>query len=196
MTALHHIAVFVLLFEMPVPFYWLVVHGGVHLWRKRGRLGYLCGVLVAWGGIGGLLYHFRAELFRALQGPDAPSSWALVAGSLLIAADALILTIVERELGGRRLVGQAELSGRGEMTARSLYRWVRHPRYLGMILAVAGACLLGGTEALWIAFACWLPVVLGTIWLEDRELRARFGESYIAYARQVPALLPLRRAHH
>ena len=54
----------VLAFEMPVPFYWLVLHGGVEFWRKRIAAGYLCAVAVAWGGGGCLLYHFRAQLFR------------------------------------------------------------------------------------------------------------------------------------
>jgi protein-S-isoprenylcysteine O-methyltransferase Ste14 len=196
MKTLHRVALIVLLLEMPVPFYWLTLHGGVQFWRKRSRLGYLCGVLVAWGGVDGLFLHFRASLFGDSLGPGASSIWARVAGLLLIAADAAILTAVEKELGGHRLVGHAELTGRGEMTARSLYAWVRHPRYLGMILAVLGACLLVGSRALWIAFACWLAIALAMIWLEDRELRARFGPPYVAYARRVPALLPLGRGRH
>jgi len=194
MRALHRLAVAVLILEMPVPFYWLVLHGGVGFWRKRARLGYLCGVLVAWGGVGSALYHFRAQLFRETPGTGALSAWAIVAGLLLIAADAFTLTTVEMELGGHRLVGHAELTGRGEMTARGLYQWVRHPRYLGMILAVLGASLLGGSQALWIAFAVWMVIALAMIRLEDRELRARFGPAYVDYARRVPALLPLRRA--
>jgi protein-S-isoprenylcysteine O-methyltransferase Ste14 len=149
MKALHPLAVLVLAFEMPVPFYWLVLHGGVAFWRKCARAGYLCAVVIAWGGVGSLLFHFRAQLFRdpligAGAGPGAPPVWAIVAGLLMIAADAVLLTTSEMELGGHRLVGHAELTGRGAMTASSLYAWVRHPRYLGMILAVFGACLLGG----------------------------------------------------
>ena len=196
MSALHRLAVAVLIFEMPVPLYWLVLHGGVAFWRKRARLGYLCGVLVAWGGAGSLLYHFRALLLPQPLEAGAVSNWAIGLGLLLIAADAIILTKVEMELGGHRLVGHAELTGRGEMTARGLYRWVRHPRYLGMILAVLGACLLGGSQALWVAFAFWLAIELAMIWVEDRELRVRFGPAYVAYAKRVPALLPLRRATH
>jgi protein-S-isoprenylcysteine O-methyltransferase Ste14 len=196
MSAHHRLATAVLILEMPVPLYWLVLHGGVRFWRKRARLGYLCGVLVAWGLGGGLLYHFRVALFREATGASAPSLAAIVAGLLLIAADAAILTTVEMELGGHRLVGHAELTGRGEMTARGLYRWVRHPRYLGMIAAVLGACLLGGSQSLWVLFAIWLAVVLVMIWIEDRELRARFGSAYIEYAKCVPALLPLKRVPH
>jgi protein-S-isoprenylcysteine O-methyltransferase Ste14 len=196
MKTVHRVALVVLILEMPVPFYWLTLHGGVQFWRKRSRLGYLCGVLVAWGGFGSLLYHFRASLFSDSLGLGPSPILLTVAGLLLITLDAVILTAVEKELGGHRLVGHAEVTGCGEMTARSLYRWVRHPRYLGMILAVLGACLLGGSRTLWMAFAFWLAIALAMIWLEDRELRARFGPPYVAYARRVPALLPLGRARH
>ena len=58
-----------------------------------------------------------------------------------------------------------------------------------MILAVLGACLLG-----WLGAALdrrarvWLVIALATIQIEERELRARFGAAYIAYAQRVPAL--------
>jgi len=193
MRALYRLATAVLAFEMPVPFYWLVLHGRVEFWRKHARAGYLCSVLIAWGGIDALLFHFRAQLFRNPSIVGAPPVWATAAGLLLIGADAFLLTTVEMELGGRRLVGHAELTGRGEMTARGLYAWVRHPRYLGMILAVLGACLLDASAGLWIAAALWLAIALATIQLEERELRSRFGPAYMAYAKRVPALLPLRR---
>jgi protein-S-isoprenylcysteine O-methyltransferase Ste14 len=195
--ALHQIAAAALAFEMPVPLYWLVLHGRVEFWRKHKRAGYLCAVAIAWGGVDALLFHFRAQLFRdpsiSTGAAGAPPFWAIAAGLLLIAADAFLLTSVEIELGGHRLVGHAELTGRGEMTERGLYTWVRHPRYLGMILAVLGACLLAGTGRLWVVVALWLAIALVTIQLEERELRVRFGPAYIAYAQRVPALLPLRR---
>ncbi len=182
---------------MPVPLYWLVLHGRVDFWRKHKRAGYLWAVAIAWGGVDALLFHFRAQLFRdpsiSAGAAGAPPIWAIVAGLLLIAADAFLLTTVEIELGGHRLVGHAELTGRGEMTERRLYTWVRHPRYLGMILAVLGACLLAGTGRLWVVVAFWLVLALATIRLEERELRVRFGPAYIAYTQRVPALLPLRR---
>jgi protein-S-isoprenylcysteine O-methyltransferase Ste14 len=102
------------------------------------------------------------------------------------------LVAVELELGGRRLVGHAELTGRGQLTTRGLYTRVRHPRYLGMMAAVLGGCLLVGSLPLWIAGALWLLLALFTIQLEERELRVRFGSAYADYAERVPALLPFR----
>jgi protein-S-isoprenylcysteine O-methyltransferase Ste14 len=197
MRALHWLAGAALLFEMPVPFYWLVLHGRVEFWRRHVRLGYLCAVLLAWGGGGSLLYHFRDQLFsNPFAAGSPPPLWVIVAGLLLIGADAFLLTTVEIELGGRRLVGQAELTRSGELTTRSLYAHVRHPRYLGMIAAVLGASLLAGTPRLWIVAALWLTVALLAVRLEERELRLRFGMAYAEYAKRVPALLPLRFGSH
>jgi protein-S-isoprenylcysteine O-methyltransferase Ste14 len=189
MRFIHWFAGLVLAIELPVPIYWLVVHGGIRFWRGRGHAAYWVGVGAAWGLGGWLLYHFlRPQLFAAADRP----LWAVVAGATLMIVDVAIFSIAESELGGRRLVGQAELTGTGEVAPRGLYAHVRHPRYLGMILGVLGVCVLAGSTGLWIVSGLWWFATLAIIRLEERELRSRFGAAYAAYAQRVPALLPLR----
>lgn len=176
-----------------MPIYWMVLHGGIGFWRRRdrGRLPYGVAVVAAWGLGGWLLYRFlRPGLFAATDRPP----WAIVAGALLMIADVAVFAIAESELGGRRLVGQAELAARGELAVRGLYAHMRHPRYLGMMLGVLGVCVLAGSQRLWIVSAAWWIASLAIIRIEERELRERFGAAYTAYAAQVPALLPLRLA--
>jgi protein-S-isoprenylcysteine O-methyltransferase Ste14 len=168
--------------------YWLVLHGGVSFWRRHVRAGYWVAVLVAWGGGDSLLYHFRNVLFPLHERPLL----AVIAGFALIATDIIVFVTAETVLGGRRLVGHAELTGRGEMTTRGLYTRLRHPRYLGMMSAVLGACVLAGSWMLWFVAMGWWILALGSIHLEERELRRRFGATYADYARRVPALLPFR----
>jgi protein-S-isoprenylcysteine O-methyltransferase Ste14 len=191
MRTLHWVAGFALGLEMPVPVYWLVMHAPVRFWRKHVRAAYLTAIAVAWGGGDWLLYYFRARLFPAPDG-GAPSLWAILAGFALIGADAYLLTRVELAMGGNRLVGQAELTETGELATTGLYARIRHPRYLGMMATVLGCCLLVGSRNLWAAAAAWWLVALGTIGLEERELRRRFGAAYADYAGRVPALVPLR----
>ena len=189
MRSIHWFAGLVLAIELPVPIYWLVVHGGIRFWRGRGRAAYWAGVGAAWGLGGWLLYHFlRPQLFAAKDRP----LWAVAAGVALMIADVAIFSIAESELGGRRLVGQAELTGSGEVATRGLYAHARHPRYLGMMLGVLGVCVLAGSTPLWIVSALWWLATLAIIRLEERELRNRFGAAYAAYAKRVPALLPIR----
>jgi len=194
MKALHWLIGIILVFEMPVPVYWLVLHGPVEFWRRQRhvRMAYVFAVLAAWGGGGWLLHHFRRALFSAAYARGAPPVWALVTGLALIGLDLWTLTSVEIALGGRRLVGQAELTRSGALNTSGLYEHVRHPRYLGMMAAVLGGCLLVDSRPLWVVAAFWLILALVSIRLEERELRRRFGAAYAAYAQRVPALLPFR----
>jgi protein-S-isoprenylcysteine O-methyltransferase Ste14 len=61
-----------------------------------------------------------------------------------------------------------------------------------MFLAVLGACFVARTRLLWGVALVWWLLALAVVRLEERELRARFGETYMAYARRVPRFLPFR----
>ena len=181
------IAIFVLAFEMPVPFYWLILHQPVLFWRKHMRAAFPVAVLAAWGIVDVLLYRLRLELFRR----DSVS-WLALLGFVLIGVDVFTFTKSEAVLGGRRIVGHSELAGSRELIARGLYTRVRHPRYLGMMSGVLGACLIVALPPLWAAGVVWLFLALLTIRAEEHKLHARLGPAYAAYAERVPALLPFR----
>lgn len=69
-----------------------------------------------------------------------------------------------------------------------IYRWVRHPIYLGNLLLAAGAPLwLGSYAGLW-GFGALLVATVGRIAVEERDLRARVPE-YADYASRVRARL-------
>jgi protein-S-isoprenylcysteine O-methyltransferase Ste14 len=188
MRFLHAFAGFVLFFELPIPIYWLIIHPFNSFWRRRVRAAFWFAGLSAWICGGVALWHFRHSLLAAAR----PSWFAIAAGFTLIAAEGYLFVRVERELGSHRLVGHAELTGTGEMFSSGLYAQVRHPRYAGMLGAVLGAAMLGATRLLWIVLAVWLPFALIVIRLEEKELAARFGPSYEAYRKRVPAFLPFR----
>jgi len=188
MRFLHAVAGFVLFFELPIPIYWLILHPLNSFWRSRVRAAFWIAGLTAWTCGGVALWIFRRSLLANVR-----HSWyAIAAGFALIAVEAYLLTRVERELGSRRLVGHAELTGTGEMFSGGLYAHVRHPRYAGMFCAVLGAAMLAGTPALWIVLVCWCPFALIVIRMEEMELAARFGPNYEVYRQRVPAFLPFR----
>src|ERR1700676_1125129 len=188
MRFLHAVAGFFLFFELPIPIYWLILHPFNSFWRSRVRAAFWVAGLAAWTAGGILLWIYRPLLLAAARPP-----WiANAAGVALIGVEVYLFLRVERELGSRRLVGYAELTGMGEMFTGGLYAHVRHPRYTGMFCAVVGAALLGGTLRLWAILAIWWVLALIVIRLEERELAARFGPAYIAYRKRVPAFLPFR----
>src|SRR5882672_3856976 len=188
MRFLHAVAGFFLFLELPIPIYWLILHPFNSFWRNRIRTAFWFAGLTAWTVGGVLLWIFRPLLLAA-----ARTSWvAIAAGLALLGVEVYLLLRVERELGGSRLVGHAELTGTGEMCTGGLYAHVRHPRYTGMFCAAVGAALLAGTLRLWAILAVWWVLALVVIRLEERELAARFGPAYAAYRKKVPAFLPFR----
>lgn len=77
-------------------------------------------------------------------------------------------------------------------TTPLLYRLVRHPLYLGFILAFWAAPTMTVGH---LVFALgMLGYILVGIQLEERDLVREFGNRYLAYRGQVRALVPLPRA--
>jgi isoprenylcysteine carboxyl methyltransferase (ICMT) family protein YpbQ len=66
---------------------------------------------------------------------------------------------------------------------------VRHPMYLGVILAAFGGLLIFLTWTM-VAFAFFAPCVLLRVRREERVLAAAFGKHWQEYCFRVPALFP------
>jgi protein-S-isoprenylcysteine O-methyltransferase Ste14 len=188
MTLLRLCAALMLFFQLPIPIFWLILHPQMNFWRRHMRAGYWTAGLTAWGGAG----IFIAALHRQLLAPEGAPFWALAAGLVLILVDVYIVRRVSRDLGRARLIGLTEMKGGGELATSGIYSRVRHPRYAGMILSMLGVCLLGWRPLLWAIAAGWLLLALTAILMEERELRARFGETYVEYCSSVPRFLPFR----
>jgi protein-S-isoprenylcysteine O-methyltransferase Ste14 len=130
-------------------------------------------VVVLWQPVGGELYHVGG-------------AWALVNA----AVQAVGLLFIARAVSGLdplELAGIRQAAGvqpeRERLQIAGPYRWVRHPLYLGWMLALFGAARMTGDR---LAFAAITSayLVLAVPW-EERSLRTSFGEDYARYTQQV-----------
>jgi methanethiol S-methyltransferase len=73
------------------------------------------------------------------------------------------------------------------------YRWVRHPLYLAVLVLIWSCPDMTMDRLLFLSmWSAW--IVLGTL-LEETDLVAELGDTYRAYRREVPMLIPWPRRH-
>ncbi|HEX6625342.1 MAG TPA: isoprenylcysteine carboxylmethyltransferase family protein [Pyrinomonadaceae bacterium] len=77
------------------------------------------------------------------------------------------------------------------LVVRGLYRYVRNPMYVGVLLAVAGwALLFQSLRILGYGAVVALCFHLFVVAVEEPSLRGKFGDSYERYCREVRRWVP------
>jgi len=70
------------------------------------------------------------------------------------------------------------------------FRYVRHPRYTGVLAMRVAFAMALASVAGWLLALVWCVAILRRIGLEERHLVEMFGRDYDAYARRTPRLMP------
>lgn len=113
---------------------------------------------------------------------------------LLVAIAGVILLgacVVEFARTGRGTLSPVDPPRR--LVVRGLYRYVRNPMYLGVLLVLAGEALLArSTPLLAYAAGCFVAFNLFIVLYEEPALRHAYGSDYEAYKRAVRRWLPRR----
>jgi protein-S-isoprenylcysteine O-methyltransferase Ste14 len=122
--------------------------------------------------------------FALLPGGLAPLARSLAASVLLVAGTGWSVWAL-RSLGGSlSMLAQARA-----VVQSGPYRWVRHPLYLGEVVASLGLALTVGSAAaalLWLTL-CAMQVYRAT---REEEVLARTLPDYVEYRARTSALLP------
>lgn len=125
-----------------------------------------------------LTYRFMAE------GPAlALASVALVLAGLLVAYWARLHI-------GRNWSGQVMVKVGHTLITSGPYRWIRHPIYAGMTLALVGTALASGALYGFLGLALILFGFLVRVRQEERLMRETFPGEYVEYSRHSARLIP------
>lgn len=146
--------------------------------------------------------------------PDAPSCFSTRArklairlrlhGHVLLAAAALVwakpapvplLIGTGCVLAGLalRVWASGLLEKGGELCTDGPYRYVRHPLYLGSMLAAVGFAVMMNVIWGWIVvLPLFALLYTSQVIIEERHLRTTYGQPHADYAARVPMLLPWR----
>jgi protein-S-isoprenylcysteine O-methyltransferase Ste14 len=137
----------------------------VYVWTASLLLIAVCAL---WRAVGADWYNARGWALWAHTVVQLSGVWLIARATAVI--DPL-------ELAGIRHPAEGRLQITGP------YRWVRHPLYLGWVLAVSGHAHMTGDRALFAVITTTYLVV--AVPFEERSLVASFGDDYRRYQREV-----------
>jgi protein-S-isoprenylcysteine O-methyltransferase Ste14 len=171
--------------------YWWMLSGRTKSTVQResaqSRLSYLAPLLLA------VFFLFAPRLPLPILGERfVPSSMWHVSdsvGALLVLAG-LLFSVWARAHLGRNWSGAVTIKEDHVLVTSGPYRFVRHPIYTGLLVALLGQAIARGEwrGVLAVGLAVhgfWLKVRI-----EEHWMRERFGTAYAAYSERIRALIP------
>ena len=169
--------------------YWLVQatrkRGEPSEYDKKQRWVYLTGAAYI-----PLLIVVPSWEYANFAGPiprNGPWAWA---GLALFACGILVLAAAMRVLG-RLYTSYLGIQREHRLVTSGVYRYIRHPGYLGEIISMFGVGLsLGSVVGLVLAVVSLL-LVLVRIGHEEEMLIDKFGDEYTSYMKRTKRLIPL-----
>lgn len=138
---------------------------------------------------GALLLFWRNDAY-AFTRRLWPERSAAVAAGLAVQIAGILIAVFARQTLGSNWSGRISIGSSQELIVAGPYRYVRHPIYSGMLLALLGTTLVMGRPAAFVGFAVFAIGILVKTRREEAALRSHFGQAYEAYAARVPGLVP------
>ncbi len=129
----------------------------------------------------------------AVLGPEPLGVWAVpaavkAAGVLAALVGLALVLVAQAQMGASWRIGiDSEPTG---LVARGLYRWVRHPIYMGLLAMLVGVVAL--TPSAWTLMgAGWIASLIALqARLEDTHLLRQHGRDWLAWASRTGRLVP------
>jgi protein-S-isoprenylcysteine O-methyltransferase len=120
------------------------------------------------------------------------TAWTLLGyGGCALAAAGIAIRVGAVITLRRQFTTTVAIVDHHQLINTGLYRHIRHPAYLGLLLTMAGLGLaVGNLLALLALIVLPLAATLYRIHVEERALLRHFGPAYQAYAARTKRLLP------
>ena len=168
--------------------FWLVIHGGIRVWKSRPTWLAYTTALIA---ILFTLFLIIPNL-RMIGGEDLGTSPLLMGlGAVIYLSSLRMSSRIRSHLSFRTFAGLPEVQNEAhELIESGPFKVVRHPRYFMIIVSTIGWALMCHFTGVYLVSAAFLVCLLLIIKLEERELVGRFGEAYRDYRHRVPMVLP------
>ena len=136
-----------------------------------------------------VLLPWRLASARLASRPLTVTEWLLAAPAFLAGASIYFWCLWDFGRTGRGT--PAPIDPPKTLVVRGLYRYVRNPMYVGVLLVIAGWALLVRARNLAIYGASVAAAFhLFVVFVEEPMLRRQFGASYDAYSVSVSRWLP------
>lgn len=137
-----------------------------------------------WVGVQALLF-LGLGLWPASVGGSIPQ-FRLVAGVVFAVGAAVIIAAAA---GLQRALTPVPVPNGAGMSARGIYRWVRHPMYTGVLLVAVAVALARGNVVVWILAGSLVVFFEAKTRIEERLLLMTYPQ-YRSYAQITGKFIP------
>jgi len=120
-------------------------------------------------------------------------TWSIFLGLSIASFGIIIIKKAFSQYDIREFIGIHQIKGNLETQAMQLdglLSYVRHPLYSGSIIAILGFFIFAPTTTNLVTIFCFIMYFIIGIYFEEKKLIQEFGEKYLDYRRNVPALIP------
>jgi protein-S-isoprenylcysteine O-methyltransferase Ste14 len=125
-----------------------------------------------------------------LATPFMPRSTVVVYLAAGLVAVGLAFAIWARLHIAENWSGRITVKEDHELVRTGPYRWIRHPIYTGLLLALGATVVAIDTWQAAIAFVLFVISFVIKLFIEERVMTATFGEKYTEYSRETSRLVP------
>lgn len=120
-----------------------------------------------------------------------PRSWTITAVATVVAVAGMLLRLYSIYYLRENFTYVVNVKAGHRLVTTGPYRYVRHPAYTGLLIYFTGVAFVLSDLYIWFIIIAYVGVaVWRRIRMEERSLRAHFGEEYLAWRRRTKYLIP------